>query len=99
MTDETQTETDSETDIYAPPDPEEVARVIAEIESGAYDETLRQARLAYNRKFPHRKMDVGYGLKPRSDRRNTDTEDEGLTNQHGQPTTEAPGYPPKEKHD
>lgn len=63
MTDETQTEVD----IHAPPDPVEVARVIAEIESGAYDETLRQARLEYNRKFPHRKMDVEYGLKPRSD--------------------------------
>lgn len=63
MTDETQTEVD----IYAPPDPVEVARVIAEIESGEYDETLRQARLEYNKKFPHRKMDVEYGLKPRPD--------------------------------
>ena len=63
MTDETQTEAD----IYAPPDPEEVARVIAELESGEYDEARRRARLAYNKKFPHRKMDVEYGLKPRSD--------------------------------
>ena len=67
MTDETQTEADSETDIYAPPDPEEVARVIAELESGAYDEALRRGRLEYNRKFPHRQMDVEYGLKPRAD--------------------------------
>ena len=67
MTDETQTEADSEVDIYAPPDPEEVARVIAELESGEYDEARRRARLAYNRKFPHRQMGVEYGLKPRSD--------------------------------
>ena len=86
-------------DIYAPPSPEEVARMIAELESGACDEARRQARLRVQQKFPHRQMDVEYGLKPRPDRRNTDTEDEGLTNQHGQPTTEAPGYPPKEKHD
>ena len=67
MTDETQTEADSETDIYAPPDPVEVARVIAELESGEYDEALRRGRLEYNRKFPHRQMDVEYGLKPRAD--------------------------------
>ena len=57
-------------DIYAPPSPEEVARMIAELESGACDEARRQARLRVQQKFPHRKMDVGYGLKPRSDRRN-----------------------------
>ena len=36
-------------DIYAPPPPEEVARVIAELESGEYDEARRRARLAYNK--------------------------------------------------
>ena len=65
-------------DIYAPPPPEEVARVIAELESGEYDEARRRGRLAYNKKFPHRKMNVEYGLKPRPDRRNTDTETGGL---------------------
>ena len=79
MTDETQTETDSEVDIYAPPDPEEVARVIAKIESGAYDEARRRARLAYNKKFPHRKMDVEDGLKPRPERPGADTEASGLS--------------------
>ena len=67
MTDKTQIEADSEVDIYAPPDPVEVARTIAKIESGAYDEARRRGRLAYNKKFPHRKMNVEYGLKPRSD--------------------------------
>ena len=99
MTDETQTEADSEVDIYAPPDPEEVARVIAELESGAYDETLRQARLEYNKKFPHRKMDVEYGLKPRSDRPGADTETVDTTDRRGQPAPAAPDYSPKEKHD
>ncbi len=52
-------------DIYAPPSPEEVEHLIAELESGALDEARRRARLAYNKKFPHRQMDVEYGLKPR----------------------------------
>ena len=80
MTDETQTEADSEVDIYAPPDPEEAARVIAELESGEYDEARRQLRLEYNKKFPHRKMDIEYGLKPRPDRPGADTETVNYTN-------------------
>ena len=62
MVDKTQTET---VDIYAPPSPEEVERMVADLESGALDEGRRRARLAYNKKFPHRQMDVEYGLKPR----------------------------------
>lgn len=54
-------------DIYAPPPPEEIERMVAELESGALDEGRRRARLAYNKKFPHRQMDVEYGLKPRAE--------------------------------
>ena len=56
-----------EDDIYAPPPPEEIERMIAELESGIDDEARRRARLAYNKKFPHRQMDVEYGLKPRAE--------------------------------
>ena len=52
-------------DIYAPPAPEEIERMLAELASGVDDEARRQARLEYNKKFPHRQMDVEYGLKPR----------------------------------
>ena len=56
---------DETVDIYAPPSPEEVERMVADLESGALDEGRRRARLAYNKKFPHRQMDIEYGLKPR----------------------------------
>ncbi len=39
--------------------------MLTELASGVDDEARRQARLAYNKKFPHRQMDVEYGLKPR----------------------------------
>ena len=42
-------------DIYAPPSPEEVERMIAELESGDCDEARRRARLAYNKKFHTKK--------------------------------------------
>ena len=58
---------EAEADIYAPPPPEEIERMVAELESGALDEGRRRARLAYNKKFPHRQMDVEYGLKPPAD--------------------------------
>ena len=63
MTKETQPE--AEVDIYAPPTPEDVERLVSELESGALDEARRQARIEYNAKFPHRQIDVEYGLKPR----------------------------------
>ena len=41
--------------------------MLAELASGVDDEGRRRARLAYNKKFPHRQMDVEYGLKPPAD--------------------------------
>ena len=63
MDNETQPET--EVDIYAPPTPEDVERLVSELESGALDEARRQARIKHNAKFPHRQIDVEYGLRPR----------------------------------
>ena len=63
MIDETQPE--AEVDIYAPPTPEDVERLVSELESGALDEARRQGRIEHNAKYPHRQIDVEYGLKPR----------------------------------
>ena len=63
MVNEAQPET--EVDIYAPPTPEDVERLVSELESGALDEARRQGRIEYNAKFPHRQVDVEYGLRPR----------------------------------
>ena len=56
---------ETEVDIYAPPTPEDVERLVSELESGALDEARRQARIQHNTKFPHRQVDVEYGLRPR----------------------------------
>lgn len=64
MVNETQPEA-AEVDIYAPPTPEDVERLVSELESGALNEARRQARIEYNAKFPHRQIDVECGLRPR----------------------------------